>query len=105
MNPSSALRIGHQESSTLITPLRTRGALEQSLAPLGPRVSRHEFASGLPLTERLNVGAVDFSAQVADTAPVFTQATHARFVYVAQRAPSPKAQAIIAKRDSAAAHA
>lgn len=68
-------------------------------------MSRHEFASGLPLTERLNVGAVDFSAQVADTAPVFAQATPARFVYIAQQAPSPKAQAIIAKRDSAAAHA
>lgn len=83
--------------------LKTRGTLEQSLAPLGLRVSRHEFASGLPLTEPLNVGAVDFSADVPDTTPVFAQAAHARFVfvYVAQQAPSPKAQAIIAKRDSA----
>lgn len=98
-NTPSTLRIGHQKSSTL----KTRGTLEQSLAPLGLRVSRHEFASGLPLTEPLNVGAVDFSADVPDTAPVFAQAAHARFVfvYVAQQAPSPKAQAIIAKRDSA----
>ncbi|RQR39887.1 aliphatic sulfonate ABC transporter substrate-binding protein [Burkholderia sp. Bp9142] len=97
----SALRIGYQKSSTLITLLKTRGTLEQSLAPLGLRVSWHEFASGLPLTEALNVGAVDFSADVADTVPVFAQAAHARFVYVAQEAPSPKAQAIIVKRDSA----
>ena len=96
----SALRIGYQKSSTLITLLKTRGTLEQSLAPLGLRVSWHEFASGLPLTEALNVGAVDFSADVADTVPVFAQAAHARFVYVAQEAPSPKAQAIIVKKDS-----
>ena len=98
-NTPSTLRIGHQKSSTL----KTRGTLEQSLAPLGLRVSCHEFASGLPLTEPLNVGAVDFSADVPDTTPVFAQAAHARFVfvYVAQQAPSPKAQAIIAKRDSA----
>ncbi|MGT0246256.1 aliphatic sulfonate ABC transporter substrate-binding protein [Burkholderia pyrrocinia] len=97
----AALRIGYQKSSTLITLLKTRGTLEQALAPLGLRVSWHEFASGLPLTEALNVGAVDFSADVADTVPVFAQAAHARFVYVAQEAPSPKAQAIVVKQDSA----
>ncbi|MCO8648980.1 aliphatic sulfonate ABC transporter substrate-binding protein, partial [Burkholderia multivorans] len=97
----TALRIGYQKSSTLITLLKTRGTLEQALAPLGMRVSWHEFASGLPLTEALNVGAVDFSADVADTVPVFAQAAHARFVYVAQEAPSPKAQAIVVKQDGA----
>lgn len=96
----ATLRIGYQKSSTLITLLKTRGTLEQALAPLGLRVSWHEFASGLPLTEALNVGAVDFSADVADTVPVFAQAAHARFVYVAQEAPSPKAQAIVVKQDS-----
>ncbi|QTO44630.1 aliphatic sulfonate ABC transporter substrate-binding protein [Burkholderia latens] len=97
---ATTLRIGYQKSSTLITLLKSRGTLEQSLAPLGLRVSWHEFASGLPLTEALNIGAVDFSADVADTVPVFAQAAHARFVYVAQEAPSPKAQAIIVKQDS-----
>ncbi|MDS0795218.1 aliphatic sulfonate ABC transporter substrate-binding protein [Burkholderia pseudomultivorans] len=97
----ATLRIGYQKSSTLITLLKTRGTLEQALAPLGMRVSWHEFASGLPLTEALNVGAVDFSADVADTVPVFAQAAHARFVYVAQEAPSPKAQAIVVKQDGA----
>ncbi|KVD51018.1 sulfonate ABC transporter substrate-binding protein [Burkholderia sp. ABCPW 11] len=100
-NTPAALRIGYQKSSTLITLLKAHGTLEQALAPLGLRVSWHEFASGLPLTEALNVGAVDFSADVADTVPVFAQAAHARFVYVAQEAPSPKAQAIIVKKDSA----
>jgi sulfonate transport system substrate-binding protein len=99
-NTPSTLRIGYQKSSTLITPLKTRGTLEQSLAPLDLRVSWHEFASGLPLTEALNVGAIDFSADVADTVTVFAQAAHARFVYVAQEAPSPKAQAVIVKTGS-----
>jgi sulfonate transport system substrate-binding protein len=93
------LRIGYQKSSTLITILKARGSLEQALAPLGVTISWNEFASGLPLTEALNADAVDFSADVADTVPVFAQAAHARFVYVAQEAPSPGAQAIIVKRD------
>jgi sulfonate transport system substrate-binding protein len=93
------LRIGYQKSSTLITILKARGSLEQALAPLGVSVTWNEFASGLPLTEALNADAVDFSADVADTVPVFAQAAHARFVYVAQEAPSPGAQAIIVKRD------
>jgi sulfonate transport system substrate-binding protein len=96
-----ALRIGYQKSSTLITLLKTRGSLEKALAPLNVHVSWNEFASGLPLTEALNVDAVDFSADVADTVPVFAQAAHARFVYVAQEAPSPGAQAIIVRKDSA----
>ncbi|ASL42200.1 Putative aliphatic sulfonates-binding protein [Burkholderia sp. AD24] len=93
------LRIGYQKSSTLITILKARGSLEQALAPLGVTITWNEFASGLPLTEALNADAVDFSADVADTVPVFAQAAHARFVYVAQEAPSPGAQAIIVKRD------
>jgi len=95
------LRIGYQKSSTLITLLKTRGSLEKALTPLNVRVSWNEFASGLPLTEALNVNAVDFSADVADTVPIFAQAAHASFVYVAQEAPSPHAQAIIVKKDGA----
>jgi sulfonate transport system substrate-binding protein len=95
------LRIGYQKSSTLITILKARGLLEKALAPLGVSITWNEFASGLPLTEALNAEAVDFSADVADTVPVFAQAAHAQFVYVAQEAPSPGAQAIIVKRDGA----
>ncbi|MEI5995690.1 aliphatic sulfonate ABC transporter substrate-binding protein [Paraburkholderia bengalensis] len=95
-----ALRIGYQKSSTLITLLKARGSLEKALAPLNVRVTWNEFTSGLPLTEALNVDAVDFSADVADTVPIFAQAAHARFVYVAQEAPSPGAQAIIVRKDS-----
>lgn len=93
------LRIGYQKSSTLITVLKTRGTLESALAPLGVTISWSEFASGLPLTEALNAKAVDFTADVADTVPIFAQAANAGFVYVAQEAPSPNAQAILVKRN------
>jgi sulfonate transport system substrate-binding protein len=94
------VRIGYQKSSTLITILKTRGTLEKALAPLGVKVSWHEFASGLPLLEALNVGGVDVSADVADTVPVFALAAGAQLTYIAQEAPSPTAQAIVVKADS-----
>lgn len=94
------LRIGYQKSSTLITVLKTRGTLEQLLGAKGVKVSWHEFNSGLPLLEALNLGNVDFSADVADTVPVFAQAAGANLTYVAQEAPSPSAQAIVVRADS-----
>ena len=98
--PTSLLRIGYQKSSTLLTILKVRGQLEQDLAPLGVKVSWHEFSSGLPLLEALNVGGVDLSADVADTVPVFAQAAGAQLTYFAQEAPSPSAQAIVVRADS-----
>jgi sulfonate transport system substrate-binding protein len=93
------LRIGYQKSSTLIVILKSQGKLEKALAPLGVHLSWSEFANGLPLAEALNANAVDFSADVADTVPIFAQAAQANFVYVAQEAPSPSAQAIIVHCD------
>lgn len=98
-SPDIDLRIGYQKSSTLIVVLKTQGKLEKALAPLGVHLTWNEFASGLPLIEALNANAIDFSADVADTVPVFAQAAKADFVYVAQEAPSPSAQAIVVHRD------
>ena len=95
------LRIGYQKSSTLIVTLKAQGTLDKALAPLGVHITWAEFASGLPLAEALNANAVDFSADVADTVPIFAQAAHADFIYVAQEAPSPAAQAIVIPKDSA----
>ena len=72
------VRIGLQRSSTLTAILRANGELEKALAPLKVRVSWHEFTSGLPLLEALNLGNVDVSADVADTVPVFAQAAGAK---------------------------
>ncbi|HTJ95632.1 MAG TPA: aliphatic sulfonate ABC transporter substrate-binding protein [Pararobbsia sp.] len=94
------LRIGFQKSSTLIVTLKAQGTLEKALAPLNVHVTWAEFASGLPLVEALNANAVDFSADVADTVPIFAQAAHADFVYVAQEAPSPSAEAFIVPKDA-----
>jgi sulfonate transport system substrate-binding protein len=94
------LRIGYQKSSVLITVLKAKGTLESLLAAKGIKVSWHEFTSGLPLLEALNLGNVDFSADVADTVPVFAQAAGARLTYIAQEAPSPTAQAIVVRQDS-----
>jgi sulfonate transport system substrate-binding protein len=94
------LRIGFQKSSTLIAIVKARGTLEKALAPMHVHVEWSEFASGLPLTEALNAGAVDLSADVADTVPIFAQAANANFVYVAQEAPSPSAQAAIVHRNA-----
>ncbi|MBA1193650.1 aliphatic sulfonate ABC transporter substrate-binding protein [Pseudomonas entomophila] len=94
------VRIGYQKSSTLLTLLKARGSLEQRLSAEGVRVSWHEFPSGLPLLEALNLGNVDLSADVADTVPVFTQAAGAQLTYFARETPSPTAQAILVPADS-----
>ena len=52
---SDTIRIGYQKSSTLTAILKTNGELETALAPLGVRISWHEFTSGLPLLEALSL--------------------------------------------------
>ena len=52
------------------------------------------------MLEALNVGALELSADVADTVPVFAQAAGAKLTYIAQEAPSPTAQAILVKTSS-----
>ncbi|MDE1168335.1 MAG: aliphatic sulfonate ABC transporter substrate-binding protein [Pseudomonas sp.] len=97
---NETLRIGYQKSSTLITLLKTQGTLEKQLAEQHIDVSWHEFPSGLPLLESLNVGNVDISADVADTVPIFAAAAGAHLTYFARETPSPEAQAIVVQNDS-----
>ncbi len=97
---SKPVRIGFQKSSTLITVLKAQGKLEQALAKLGVKVEWSEFLAGPPLLEALNVGAIDMSADVADTVPLFAQAAGAKIVYLAQEAPSPTAQGILVPEHS-----
>jgi len=103
--PASAtaeeLRIGYQKSSTLTAILKTNGELEKALAPLGIKVSWHEFSSGLPLLEAINIGSIDVGADVADTVPIFAQAAGAKLAYLAEEAASPSAQAILVPESSA----
>ena len=94
------IRIGFQKSSTLIAVLKADGSLEKRLGRDGWSLSWHEFTSGLPLLEALNLGNIDFSADVADTVPIFAQAAGAALSFVAREAPSPSAQAILVRGDS-----
>jgi sulfonate transport system substrate-binding protein len=94
------VRFGYQKSSTLTALLKAQGTLEKQLAPLNATLSWHEFTSGLPLLEALNLDNLDISADVADTVPVFAQAAGAELTFIAQEAPSPAAQAIVVKEDS-----
>ncbi|OWQ91901.1 aliphatic sulfonate ABC transporter substrate-binding protein [Roseateles aquatilis] len=94
------LRIGYQKSSTLTLFLKSRGVLEKALAPQRVAVQWHEFTSGLPLLEALNVGALDLSADVADAVPPFALAAGAKVTYYAIETPSPTAQAIVVRKDS-----
>lgn len=97
---TATVRIGYQKSSTLTLFLKSRGVLEKSLAALGVGVQWHEFTSGLPLLEALNVGALDLSADVADAVPPFALAAGARLTYYAIETPSPTAQALVVRKDS-----
>ncbi|MDO9412663.1 MAG: aliphatic sulfonate ABC transporter substrate-binding protein [Pseudolabrys sp.] len=98
--PQHTFRVGFQRSSTLTAILKANGELEKALKPLGVNVTWHEFTSGLPQLEALNVGSIDFSADVADTVPIFAQAAGAKLAYVAEEAASPTAQAIIVREGS-----
>ena len=97
---AAEIRIGYQRSSTLTAILKSNGGLEKALAPLGITISWHEFTSGLPLLEAINIGSIDFGADVADTVPIFAQAAGARLAYVAEEAASPSAQAILVPKGS-----
>lgn len=97
---TDSIRVGYQKSSTLTAILKTNGELEKALAPLGVRISWHEFTSGLPLLEAINTGNIDFGADVADTVPLFAQAAGAKLAYIAEESASPSAQAILVGAES-----
>jgi sulfonate transport system substrate-binding protein len=94
------LRIGFQKSSSLLILLKGAGTLEKRLEPLGVTVEWSEFTSGLPMVEALNTGALDLSADVADTVPLFAQAAGAEFTYFLEEKPSPTAEGIVVRKDS-----
>jgi sulfonate transport system substrate-binding protein len=81
------VRIGYRKLSALFTILKSNGTLEAGLKPFGYSVSWAEFTSGLLLLAALNVGAIDISADVADTVPVFAQTAGAELTYIAQDGP------------------
>jgi aliphatic sulfonates family ABC transporter substrate-binding protein len=83
--PASAedttLRIGYQRIGSLVI-LQQQHRLEQALAPV--TVQWVEFASGPPLMEALNAGAIDFG-YAGDMPPIFAAAAGVDFVFVASQ--------------------
>ncbi|WP_110650727.1 aliphatic sulfonate ABC transporter substrate-binding protein [Salinicola peritrichatus] len=94
------VRIGYQRSSTLMGLIRDSGVLDERLAEQGVEIDWHEFTSGLPMLEALNLGDLDLSADVADTVPIFAQAANADLTFYATETPSPAGQAMIVHADS-----
>jgi sulfonate transport system substrate-binding protein len=93
-----ALRIGYQKYGTLVI-LKSRGALEKRLAPLGVEVKWTEFPAGPQLLEGLNVGSIDFGT-VGEAPPIFAQAAGADLVYVGNEPPNPASEAVVVQKDS-----
>ncbi len=100
VSPSHAgtLHVGYQRYGTLII-LKQRGTLERALKPLGWSVDWELFASGPPLMEALNAGAIDFGI-AGETPPVFAQAAGAPLLYVGAEPPAPAGEAILVPKGS-----
>ena len=92
------IRIGYQKYGTLIL-LKGKGTLEEKLKPLGVSVKWAEFQFGPPLLEAVNAGAIDFGT-TGEAPPIFAQAASEKLAYIANDPPSPKAEAVLVKKDS-----
>jgi DNA-binding NtrC family response regulator/ABC-type nitrate/sulfonate/bicarbonate transport system substrate-binding protein len=92
------LRIGVQQfgSSSL---LRFGSDLERRLAAQGILVDWRSSASGMPLLEALNEGAIDFCG-VGEVPPLFAQAQGAPLLYMAYEPPAPGGVGIVVRSDS-----
>ena len=92
------LRVGYQKAG-LLALARRRQTLETAFAPEGTSVTWVEFASGPPLLEALNAGAVDIG-WTGDAPPIFAQAAGANLVYIGAAPSNGKGEAIIVKEGS-----
>ena len=87
------LRMGYQKYGTLVL-LKTMGALEKRLEPLGIAVTWTEFPDGPKLMEAINLGSIDFGT-TGDAPPIVAQAAGTPFVYVGHEPPAPKGEAVV----------
>lgn len=92
---AKTLRIGYQKFNS-INILKGTGALEKALAPLGVKVSWHEFAAGPQLLEALSTGAIDLG-HAADAPSVFAQAANKPVIYLAAEQPYPRGIGLVVR--------
>lgn len=96
--PFKELKVGYQKTG-LLALARRQQSLEKQFAAQGASVKWVEFASGPPLLEALNVGAVDIG-WTGDAPPIFAQAAGANLVYIAAAPSNGNGEAIIVKDGS-----
>ena len=94
---ATRVRIGYQKNGSLVIVRQQR-----RLEPLGIAAEWVEFASGPPMLEALNAGAVDFAA-TGDMPPIFAQAAGADLLYVGAQ-PLPGGNEAILVRDGGPVH-
>ncbi|BAS54669.1 aliphatic sulfonates ABC transporter substrate-binding protein [Leptolyngbya boryana NIES-2135] len=94
-----AIRIGYQKAATILSLLKSRGELEKALAGAGGSVTWTEFPAGPPMLEAMNAGAIDFG-YTGESPPIIAQAAGTPVRYVAYDPWSPKAEAIVVRKDS-----
>ena len=92
------LTVGYQKYGNFII-LKARGTLEKRLAAFGFSVRWIEFPAGPQLLEGVNANAVDIGV-VGETPPVFTQAGHVDFVYIAAEPDAPRDEGVIVPKNS-----
>lgn len=92
---AKTVRIGYQKFNS-INILKGTGALEKALAPLGVKVSWHEFAAGPQLLEALSTGAIDLG-HAADAPSVFAQAANKPVIYLAAEQPYPRGIGLVVR--------
>lgn len=97
--PAGTVRIGYQKGGGLLTLLKSRGTLEQALAPQGYGVEWIEFPAGPQMLEALNAGSLDIAATGAPP-PIFAQAAGVDLVYVGAEPGAGASEAVIVPRDS-----
>jgi sulfonate transport system substrate-binding protein len=91
---ASTLRVGDQKAGSKAL-LAAAGELDH----LPDRIEWSEFASGPPLLEALNAGAIDIGA-TGDTPPIFAAAAGSKLALVAVTRAQPNGAAILVPKDS-----
>ena len=95
---TSRVRIAHQ-SFGVLSLLKATGALEDAFRTRGVRVEWTDCATGMHVVDALAAGSVDLGV-VGEAPPVFAQAAHAPFVYLAAEPPAPEGEAIVVPASS-----
>ena len=94
---ATQVRFGYQRSSTLLTLLKANRTLEPQFEGKGFSINWNIFDN---VIDPMNSSVIDFSPDVADAVPIFTQSAGAPLTFYAREVGSPAAEAIIVHESS-----